>query len=51
MYNNWASDPEVTKYLFWEPHANVEVTKVTLAKWDNKYEKLDYYHWGIVLIF
>ena len=27
MFNNWASDPEVTKYLTWPAHENIEVTK------------------------
>lgn len=27
MFKNWANDSEVTKYLTWEPHNNVEVTK------------------------
>lgn len=27
MYNNWASDPEVTKYLTWPTHPSSEVTK------------------------
>lgn len=45
----WASDPEVSKYLFWQPHADIEVTKGVLANWDKKNEMLDYYHWGIVL--
>ncbi len=49
MYNNWASDPEVTKYLFWKPHADIEVTKGVLANWDKENERLDYYHWGIVV--
>lgn len=49
MHNNWASDPEVTKYLHWQPHANIELTKGVLADWDRKNERLDYYHWGIVL--
>jgi ribosomal-protein-alanine N-acetyltransferase len=48
MYNNWASDPEVTKYLFWEPHADIKVTEGVLANWDKKNASLDYYHWGIV---
>jgi len=48
MYKNWASDPEVTKYLSWPPHANIEVTKSVLANWDSMNEKPDYYHWGIV---
>lgn len=48
MFNNWASDPEVTKYLFWKPHSDVEETKVILSKWDKENERPDYYHWGIV---
>ena len=27
MFNNWASDDEVTKYLTWQSHRNVEVSK------------------------
>lgn len=27
MYNNWASDDEVTKYLTWNTHQNIEVSK------------------------
>ena len=49
IYNNWASDPEVTKYLTWQPHADVEVTKSILASWDKENERLDYYHWGMEL--
>ncbi len=49
MYDNWASDPEVTKYLSWKPHTDIEETRDILAKWDRENERLDYYHWGIVL--
>jgi len=48
MYNNWASDPEVTKYLLWPTHTDIEVTKDVLARWDKENERPDYYHWGIV---
>ena len=27
MFNNWASDQEVTKYLTWNPHSSIDVTK------------------------
>lgn len=30
MYKNWASDPEVTKYLMWPPHKDVSVTESIL---------------------
>lgn len=49
MYRNWASDPEVTKYLTWPAHASPEVTERVLADWVNQYEKPDFYQWGIVL--
>jgi len=49
MYNNWASDPEVTKYLTWQPHADIEASKAVLAEWDKENERVDYYHWGMVL--
>jgi len=33
MFDNWASDPEVTKYLTWNHHKNKEETKTILARW------------------
>ena len=33
MYENWASDPEVTKYLTWPVHTSVDVTKKLLEIW------------------
>ena len=49
MFRNWANDPEVTKYLTWPPHQNVEVTTNVVASWVESYQKEDYYHWMIVL--
>ena len=49
MFRNWANDPEVTKYLTWPPHENLEVTKKLLASWVESYTKEDYYQWMIVL--
>ena len=49
MFRNWASDPEVTKYLTWPPHQSVEVTEKLLKNWTAEYEKPEYYHWMIVL--
>lgn len=48
MYDNWASDPEVTKFLTWPPHASVEVTCRVLNGWVENYEKSDWYQWLIV---
>ena len=30
MYRNWASDPEVTKYLTWPAHTSVNVSRAVL---------------------
>ena len=49
MYENWASDPEVTKYMTWPHHTSVEVSKSILDDWINHYDESDYYSWAIVL--
>lgn len=42
MFDNWASDPEVTKFLTWPAHSNLDVTKTVLQRWLDAYEKDDY---------
>ena len=49
MYKNWASDPEVTKYLTWPPHESVEATENLISLWEQDYKKENYYQWGIEL--
>ena len=49
MFHNWASDPEVTKYLTWPPHASVEVSRAVLEDWVSSYSQKNYYQWAIVL--
>ena len=49
MYNNWASDSEVTKYLTWPTHPNVGVSKFVTEDWVNSYSDEKYYQWAIVL--
>lgn len=49
MLRNWANDPEVTKFLTWPTHGNIEVSEKVLANWLKSYEKDDYYQWMIVL--
>lgn len=41
MYANWASDPEVARFLTWPTHSSVEVTKSLLADWIPRYEMAD----------
>lgn len=33
MYDNWASDSEVTKFLTWSAHQSVAETRAVLADW------------------
>lgn len=49
MYTNWASDPEVSKFLTWPTHASVEVTKSLVTDWITRYENPNYYNWVIEL--
>lgn len=49
MYQNWAHDPEVTKYLTWPPHQDVDVSEEIIDSWVSQYEKGNYYNWAIEL--
>ena len=48
MYANWASDPEVTRYLRWEPHKSPAETRELLASWALLYPNPDYNQWAMV---
>ena len=49
IYKNWASDSEVTKFLTWQPHPSVEVSRGIIENWLKEYSDKKYYHWAIVL--
>ena len=49
MFNNWVTDPEVSRFWGWEPHKSIEETKSALTVWIEEYKKLETYHWIIVL--
>lgn len=49
MYNNWASDSEVTKYLTWPTHSSIEITKKVLNTWIDSYNNAQHYQWAIEL--
>ncbi len=38
MFDNWASDYEVTKYIRFTPHKDFEDTKKVINRWINKYD-------------
>lgn len=48
MYDNWASDPEVTRYLTWPTHEHIDITKTILEDWTSRYHEETYYQWAIV---
>ena len=48
MYRNWANDPDVTRFLRWEPHKNEAETYELLTAWATLYPNPDYYQWAIV---
>ena len=47
MFDNWASDERVTRFLTWDPHTSVEETKEILSAWCAAYENPDSYHWAM----
>ena len=49
MFRNWASDPEVTKYLTWPAHGSVEISEMVLRDWVGQYGEPGFYQWAIVL--
>jgi ribosomal-protein-alanine N-acetyltransferase len=49
MFRNWASDPEVTKYMTWPAHGSVAISEMVIDSWLGEYEKDSYYQWMIVL--
>ena len=50
MYKNWDSDPEVTRFLLWDPHTDVEDTRRLLAEWVARYDAdPEYYAWAVEL--
>ena len=49
IFDCWASDPEVTKYLTWNPHESVAVTEKVMELWLAEYEQPDCCRYGIEL--
>lgn len=49
MFRNWASDPEVAKFLTWPVHESVDATRSLLQIWTEKYAALNNYQWAVEL--
>ncbi len=48
MFNNWANDPEVTKYLSWPYHKELATTKKIINMYLEEYKSSEVYNWAIV---
>ena len=49
VFNNWSSDPEVTKFLSWQPHGDISGAQGLVRSRLEGYAKEDYYSWAVEL--
>lgn len=49
MFDNWASDPEVTRYLTWPTHGSPEITAMVMREWVEGYASDEQYKWAMTL--
>ena len=49
MYDNWASDTEVTRFVTWPPHPNVDATRLLLTGWVHGYGDPAIFNWAVWL--
>ncbi len=49
MFNNWASDSEVCKFMTWNAHKSIDETKNILKQWEKDYKNNSAIRFGIVL--
>ena len=47
MFSNWASDPEVTRFLTWPTHTDADVSREVLNSWIPQYEDGSFFNWAI----
>ncbi len=48
MYE-YSRDPEVSKYLLWSPHRDVEYTRDYISQLESQYRDGYYYDWAVIL--
>jgi ribosomal-protein-alanine N-acetyltransferase len=49
MFNNWASDNDICKYMRWTQHENKDETKSVLSRWIDSYSNKSFYQWAVTL--
>ena len=47
MYENWAKDPRVTRFLSWQPHESPAATAELLSQWTAAYIAPSNYNWAM----
>lgn len=47
MFDHWANDTKVTKYLNWKPYQTVKDVRNNLSEYQKNYIDVDYFFWGI----
>ncbi len=49
MFDNWASDDDVMRYLKSSTHQSIQETKEAIGRWVKDYDKGEEYFWAIVV--
>lgn len=49
MFDNWASDPEVVKFLTWPVYKTPDTATQILTLWTSQYGDPTFYQWAIAL--
>ena len=49
LYEGWANNEEITKYLTWNPHKSIEDSKFIINKWLEEYNEKDRINFAICL--
>ena len=49
VFENYANDPEVTKYVTWPAHKDISTTEEYLRYVVDEYAKPETYRWAIIL--
>lgn len=48
MFDNWACDSEVSRFLTWPAHTSPDITRQVLQSWVDSYGQDNFYQWLIV---
>lgn len=49
VFDNWASDKDVAKFMRWDAHTDIEVTREWMKVCEEQIHDKNHYDWGIVL--